>query len=169
MPKTLADASIKLTGTTTAPEDAVAASLTDLNGASAVDLMCGINKADYQLGATGNATVTEQEACKQGEGNAPGPATYAGSITPFWYLDEDRKPVEEEMEVWDFVKTPNATLHLFEREGKLATAPWEAGDEYDYYEVITGTPQPPSDRQSGYIKRVVPLHVQNHVRGVVSA
>ena len=36
---------------------------------------------------------------------------------------------------------------------------WAAGQEVSVYEVNTDTPQKPSDRNSGYIKRVVPLAV----------
>ena len=169
MPKTLADARIKLTALTTKPADVKAAKIAELTATGSVDLMCGINKADYKLGATGNGSVTEQEACKKGEGNAPGPATYEGSLTPFLYLDADGKLIDGDNKVWGLLKEDGATLHLFEREGKDANAAWEAGDAYEYYEATTGTPQPPSDRFSGYIKRTVPLFIQDHQSGVVAA
>jgi hypothetical protein len=169
MPKTLADARIKLTALTTKPTAPAAMTAADLTGAGAVDIMCSINKADYKLGATGNSSVTEQEACKKGEGNAPGPATYEGSVTPFWYLDADGKLIEADNAVWDLLKEEGATVYMFEREGKNAADAWLAGDEYEYYEVILGTAQPPSDRFAGYIKRTVPLFVQDHQHGVVAA
>lgn len=168
MPKTLADARIKLTALTTKPADVKAAKIAELTGIGAVDLMCGINKADYKLGATGNGSVTEQEACKKGEGNAPGPATFEGSLTPFLYLDADGKLTEGDNKVWGLLKAPGATLYLFEREGKDANAAWVAGDVYEYYEVVTGDAQPPSDRFSGYIKRTVPLFIQDHQSGTVA-
>jgi len=167
--KTLADANIKLTSAVTKPADVKAATVSELTATGAVDLMCGINKADYRLGATGNGTVSEQEACKKGEGNAPGPATYEGSVTPFLYYDTDGTLSEADNKVWGALKAPGATLHLFEREGKPANDPWVAGDVYEYYEVITGDAQPPSDRFSGYSKRTVPLFVQDHQSGVVAA
>lgn len=167
--KTLADANIKLTSAVTKPADVKAATISELTATGAVELMCGINKADYKLGATGNGTVSEQEACKKGEGNAPGPATYEGSVTPFLYYDTDGVLSEADNKVWEALKAPGATLYLFEREGKAATAAWAAGDQYEYYEVITGDAQPPSDRFAGYSKRTVPLFVQDHQSGTVAA
>lgn len=169
MPKTLADARVKLTALTTKPTKPAAMKVVDLQGIDAVDIMCSINKSDYRLGATGNSSVTEQEACKRGEGNAPGPATYEGSLTPFWYLDDAGKLIDADSIVCDLLKAESATLYLFEREGKSATSPWEVGDDYEYYEVILGTAQPPSDRFSGYIKRTVPLFIQDHQHGTLSA
>lgn len=167
MPKTLADARIKLTATITKPTAPKAMKVADLT--SGTDIMCSVNKADYKLGATGNNAVTEQEACKKGEGNAPGPATYEGSLTPFWYMDATGKLIEDDNDVWELLKQDGATVYLFEREGKDATEAWEAGDTYEYYEVVLGTAQPPSDRFAGYIKRTVPLFVQDHQSGVVAA
>ena len=167
--KTLADANVKLTSLVTKPVSVTAAKISELTATGAVDIMCGINKADYKLGATGNGSVTEQEACKKGEGNAPGPATYEGSLTPFLYYDDEGKLNVADNPVWEVLKTSGATLHLFEREGKAATDPWVSGDAYEYYEVITGDAQPPSDRFSGYSKRTVPLFVQDHQSGTVAA
>ena len=169
MPKSLADARIMLVALTTKPANVKAAKVTELAGAGAVNLMCFINKTDYKLGATGNDSVDEIEACKKGKGNAPGPATYEGSVTAFWYLDASGKPIVEEMKGWDLLKEDGATLHLFEFEPKSAGDTIVAADEYEYYEVVTGTAQPPSDRFSGYIKRTVPLFVQDHQHGVVAA
>lgn len=167
--KRLSDGNIKLTSVVSKPTAPDAANLADLTGAAVVDLTCGINKSDYKLGATGNSSVTEQEACKKGEGNAPGPASYEGSVTPFIYFGENDQPDTAENTAWDALKTPGTTLYLFEREGKAATAAWAAGDQYEYYEVITGDPQPPSSRMDGYVKRIVPLFVQDHQSGTVAA
>jgi hypothetical protein len=169
MPKTLADARIRLTALVVAPTAPKAMKVADLNATGAVELMCRINKSDYKLGATGNSSVAEQEACKKGEGNAPGPATYEGSLTPFWYLDSAGKLIELDNEAWALLKEEGATVYLFEREGPEASTPWAEGDTYEYYEVILGTAQPPSDRFAGYIKRTVPLFVQDHQSGVVAA
>ena len=169
MPKSLADAGIQLPTLTTKPANVKAAKVSELTATGVVNLMCFVNKSDYKLGATGNDSVDEIEACKKGKGNAPGPATYEGSLTAFWYLDTSGKPVSAEMKGWDLLKVPGTTLYLFEFEGKPQGTAIAAGDIYDYYEVVTGDPQPPSDRFSGYIKRTVPLFVQDHQSGVVAA
>ena len=169
MPKSLADAGIQLPTLTTKPVNVKAAKVSELTAAGVVNLMCFVNKSDYKLGATGNDSVDEIEACKKGKGNAPGPATYEGSVTPFWYLDASGKPIVEEMKGWDLLKQDGATLYLFEFEPTSAGDTIVAADGYEYYEVVTGTAQPPSDRFSGYIKRTVPLFVQDHQHGVVAA
>lgn len=169
MPKSLADAKIKLTGTTTKPESVAAAKISELTGSGAVDLMCGINKADYKLGATGNVTISEQEACKKGEGNAPGPAQYDGNLTAFMYLDVDGEPASGETAVYDFLDAEGATVFLFEREGKPSGAAWTAGDTYTWYEAVLGVLTPPDNRFEGYSKRTVKPFIQDSGTGVVAA
>lgn len=162
MPKSLADAKIRLDALTSKPTDPSKPTLAELTGAGVTPLMCHINKADYALGATGQDTVDEIEACKKGKGNAPGPASYDGSLTPFVYRDADGKISADEGAVLALLGDEGATLYLYEREGKPGTAEWAAGDTGDYYEVVLGVLKPPSDRFSGYEKRTVQLFVQDH-------
>ena len=159
MPKTLADGRILLTALTTAPANMKAPTLTELNAGKKIS--CRIMKSDYALGATGNSQITEQEMCKKGEGSAPGPATYGGSLTVFRYLDEAGKAVVSDDIAWDLLKEAGTTLWLVEREGPEESAPYATGDEVAVYEVITNTPTKPSDRFAGYIKRTIGLSVAN--------
>ena len=169
MPKSLADAKIKLDALKAKLTAPAAPKVSELTGATVTPLMCHINKADYQLGATGQDTVDEIEACKKGKGNAPGPATYEGSLTPFVYRDADGKISVDEGAVLTLLGDEGATIYLYEREGKPAASPWVAGDTGDYYEVVLGVLKPPSDRFSGYEKRTVQLFVQDHQKFTVVA
>ncbi|WP_159622673.1 hypothetical protein [Ruania rhizosphaerae] len=167
MPKTLADGRVKLTALTTKPADVAAITITELGAGT--EAACSINKSDYRLSATGSTPITEQEMCRKGEGNTPGPTQYEGSVTPFWYLDETGQPDPAAMEVWDLLKTKGTTLWLVERDGPEEDVDWAEGDEYVVYEVVTDEPQVPTDRFTGFIKRIVPLGVQWKETGVVAA
>ena len=169
MPKSLADANIRLDALKAKPPVPSAPKLSELGAVGALAIMCFINKSDYALGATGQDTVDEIEACKKGKGNAPGPASYGGSFTPFVYRDADGKLSVDEGKVLALLGEEGATIYLYEREGKSANAPWAVGDTGDYYEVVLGVLTPPSDRFSGYEKRTVQLFVQDHQKFTVSA
>ena len=169
MPKSLADAKIRLDALKTKPTEAAAPKVSELSGVGVTALMCHINKADYALGATGQDTVDEIEACKKGKGNAPGPATYEGSLTPFVYRDADGKISADEGKVLALLGEEGATVYLYEREGKPAAAAWATGDTGDDSEVVLGVLKPPSDRFSGYEKRTVQLFVQDHQKFTVAA
>ena len=82
--------------------------------------------------------------------------------------DETGKPVVAEDVLWEATKEKGSRLWFVEREGPKSSAPDATGDEYEVFEVITDTPQKPSD-MAGYIKRVVPLGVQDYRTGVVAA
>lgn len=157
MPKTLADGRIALVALTTPPKDLKAPTVAELTAGTRIE--CRINKSDYALGATDSDTIDEQELCKSGAAKDFGPASYEGSVTPFRYLTADGKADAENDVAWDMLKTKGTHLWLVEREGPLYDAAFEAGQEVSVYEVNTDTPQKPSDRNSGYIKRVVPLAV----------
>ena len=83
--KTLADGRIALVALTTKPANLSAPTPAEI--AAGKHLECQIMKSDYKLGSTGSSTISEQEMCKKGDGNAPGPASFEGSLTVFRYLD----------------------------------------------------------------------------------
>lgn len=157
-PRTLADGRIKLVAMTKRPADPSAPTVEELK--AGVELSCRILKSDYKLTATASDTLSgEAELCATGNSAALGPSNYEASISPFRYLDGEGKADPENDVVWDATKVKGTTLFLVEREGPLQEKEWAAGDEISVYEVITDTPQKPSDR-GGYIKRVVPMLVQ---------
>ena len=157
MPKTLADGRIALVALTKAPAKLDAPTVTELG--AGVRLECRINKSDYSLGATGSSTIDDQELCKMGSSQDFGPAAWAGSLTPFRYLTGEGVADKANDVAWDMLKEKGTHLWLVEREGPMADAAWAAVQEVSVYEVNTDTPQKPSDRNAGYIKRVVPLAV----------
>ena len=173
MPKSLADAKIRLddskTKVGTVVSNVLEVPITALEGVGVLALMCFINKADYALGATGQDTVDEIEACKKGKGNAPGPASYEGLLTAFAYRDADGNMNADESKVFNRLGEEGSTSYLYEREGKPGTAPWAVGDEGDFYEAVLGVQKPPSDRFSGYEKRTTQLFIQDHMRFKVVA
>ena len=167
MPLSLADARIKLYAWTERPTDPKNLTVADFEDAT--ELMCRINKADYQMRVSGNATVNEQEACKRGEGQAIGPEQYEGNLTPFWYLDpETGQPAEDEMTVADLLDG-NPHLCFAEIEGPAADEAVKAGDPYDYFEAGVGSGRAPDSRFEGYSKRSHQLFIDTHEKGVVAS
>jgi hypothetical protein len=167
MPTTLADARTRLAILTTKPADLAAPTVTELN--AGIDASCRILKSDYRLSPTASDTVGDAELCAEGNAVTFGASNYEGSVTPFWYLDEDGKSDVTDDVVYQALKEKGTELWFVEREGPRYDAAWAAGDVVEVYEVITDNPQKPSDR-AGYIKRVVPLGVQNaELSGVVAA
>lgn len=157
MPLRLSDGNIALYALTTRPKNLAAPTVEEIKKGVRVD--CAINKEDYKLGPTGSSTIGEVPLCKRGDGKSFGPSQYEGSVTPFWYLDENGRPVEAEMKVWNLFKTKGTTLYLVEREGPEADVEIAENDIVSVYEVITDVAQTPSGRTVGYIKRIVPLGV----------
>ncbi len=157
MPKTLADARIKLVALTTAPADPANPTATELN--AGVDLSCRILKSDYRLSATASDTIADTELCSEGNAVTYGASNYEGSVTPFRYLDDDGKADVANDVAWETLKEKGTELWLYEREGPHYSVAFEAGDEVEGYYVVTDNPQKPTDR-TGFIKRVVPLGVQ---------
>lgn len=167
MPKSLADGNITLLAFTTpltTPKALKAADLTE-----GIAVMGYINKSDYQLRVSGNESISEQEACKKGQGQAVGPEQYEGNLTPFWYLDVDGKPDADAMVVWDLLKEPGTELAFVEIEGLPCGETLADGLMYDYFEATTGSPKAPDSRFEGYSKRSVQLFISNHESGVLVA
>lgn len=160
MPKSLADGRVKVVALVAKPAIPTAPTVTEL--AAGIDISCRILSSDYALGPTTSDRIAEKELCKEGNANAIGASNYAGSLTPFRYFDPATKQASKiEDEVYQLLKAKGTTLFLYERQSaKKSTEPFAVGDEVDGYEVVTDNPQKPSD-MGGYIKRVVPLEVQD--------
>lgn len=156
-PRTLADGRIKLVAMTVQPADLKSPTVAELT--AGVELSCRILKSDYKLGATASDTISEPALCATSNTAALGPSNFEGSITPFRYLDETGKADAENDVAWEALKEKGTLLWIAEREGPMFDQDWAVGDEVSVYEVVTDTPQKPSDR-GGYIKRTVPLLVQ---------
>ena len=167
MPKTLADARTRLAILTTKPANLSAPLKTELD--AGIDASCRILKSDYRLSPTASDTVPDSELCSEGNAVTFGASNYEGSVTPFWYLDEDGKSDTADDVVYQALKEKGTELWFVEREGPRYDEPWTVGDPVEVYEVVTDNPQKPSDR-AGYIKRTVPLGVQRaELHAVVAA
>ena len=163
MPKTLADGRIKLTVLTQKPKDLRAPTVDELK--KGLEGSCQVLKSDYKLGATASETINEPALCTASNATVFGASNYGGSVSPFILKDEHGKTLADEATVWEALRTKGTTLWLVEREGPEYDKDYEVGDEIDIYEVVTDTPQKPSDR-TGYIKRTIPLGVQNAYENV---
>lgn len=166
MPKTLADARTRLTILLTAPVNPRAVTVAELE--AGIDASCKVLKSDYRLSPTASDTVPDTELCSEGNAVTYGASNYEGSVTPFWYLDEDGKSLVAEDEVYQALREKGTELWFVEREGPRYEDAHAGGDEYEIYRVVTDNPQKPSDR-GGYIKRTIPLGVQRAwLNGVVA-
>lgn len=161
MPKTLADAHIKLTFLTTRPEDLKALTVAEL--AAGIDAECHILKSDFKLGPVASDTVSgEAPLCASGNAAALGASNYEGTVTVFRYLDSDGKSDISEEVLFEALKEKGTTVWPVRRDGPIHTQEWAAGDEYSAFEALTDNPQDPSD-MSGYLKKTIPLLIQQGV------
>lgn len=164
MPKTLADARIRLRILATAPVNPEAVTVAAAN--AGIKAENRILKSDFKLGATNSDTVNDAELSSEGNAVTYGAGNYEGSMTPFRFLDEDGAPDDTADVVFEALREKGATVWILKSIGKHHTDAFVAGDEYELYEVVPDNYQDPSDR-GGFIKQVVPLGVQNAYRNLV--
>lgn len=166
MPLTLADGRHKVAVLTTKPADLSAITVTELT--AGINAAPKINKPDYRLSPTASDTVPDQPLSQEGNATTFGNSNFEGSITVLRFLDDQGQPEVAEDELWDAMKEKGTRLWIVDREGPKEGTAWTTGDEYEVFEIITDLPQKPTD-MVGYIKRPIPLGVQNYVRGAVAA
>lgn len=151
---------------------AVPESATLVEFQAGIDAGCRIVQSDFALGASDDNTVNEPALCDVVSADVPTTAKYDGSVSVFRYFN----PVTGKAEtgtggdvgdaVFQAMKLQGTTLFIARRDSmKLSTDPWEDGDEYELFEVITGTPQ--EGGQEGYLKKTVKLYVQRAWSGTV--
>lgn len=160
MPRSLADGRTKLTFLTTKPADPEKPTPTELN--AGLDFSCDVLSSDFTWGATDSDKIAEKALCSTSNANALGASNYQAGITVFRYFDATTgMPDATEDAKFEAVQEKGTTLWGYARRtGKLATDPWASGDEYYLgLEVVTDSPQPPSDL-GGYIKYRVPMEPQ---------
>lgn len=134
------------------------------------DLEDRILKQDFRLTPTTSDTVPDVPLGNEGNAVTYGASNYEGSVTPFRFLDDTTGAADVLNDVaWELLKEKGTRLWLAKRQGPNKAVAWTAAQEYDLFEVITDNPQDPTDR-SGYVKRVVPLGVQQAwLNGAVAA
>lgn len=159
MPRTLADGKKKFTILTTEPADPAAPTAAELN--AGVDYSCKVLSSDFMWGATDSDKVAEKALCDEGNANAIGASNYQAGMSLWRYFATAGgfDPVEDAG--FDAVMVKGTTLWGYARNtDKRSTEPWDDDDEiYLGAEVITDTPQPPSD-MAGFIKYRIPMEVQ---------
>lgn len=120
-----------------------------------------VMKSDYKLGSKGSTSVEEPVLGAQGKGTVPGPAEYEGQMSVYWYFDDNGQYASsDDNKAWELLCQTGREFDIYEREGKLPTAPFAAGDRVDWYHVAPGQPQKPDDRTT-YTKRTISLFISD--------
>lgn len=120
-----------------------------------------VMKSDYKLGSKGSTSVEEPVLGAQGKGTVPGPAEYEGQMSVYWYFDDNGQYANsDDNKAWELLCQTGREFDIYEREGKLPTAPFAAGDRVDWYHVAPGQPQKPDDRTT-YTKRTISLFISD--------
>lgn len=164
--KTLADGRTRWILLTTKPTDPNAVTLTE--ALAGLNVSCDVAKSGSRISATGSDSVSDPPLCSSTNAQAFGASNYEGSIAPFWYLDADGLYDSSDNAAMEAVKAKGTTLWLLEIEGPVATAETVAGEQYELFEVLTDNPQKPTETNT-YVKRNVPLAVQQAWKGVIAA
>ena len=158
MPKTIAEERIKVVALTTKPANIHAPKISEL--AAGKDLSCKILFSDFRLSPTASDTVNEPALCEPGNSAVPTKSNFEGSLTVFRFLDPvTGLAVAVEDEAWDLLKAKGTELWIYVRYGLKFSGAFAAGQDVEYYHVLTDEPQAPSDL-GGYIKKTIPLFVQ---------
>ncbi|GAA1046050.1 hypothetical protein [Rothia amarae] len=160
-PKTLADGRIRLAFLPTL-KDPSKPTVTELT--AGIDLSCRVLKSDFRASPVGSETVDEMAAlCETANASTPGQSNYEASMSVFRWFDATKPGQKDALGdvAYQAVKLKGTHGYLVKREtGKAYDAAWEAGDEIEVFEVVTDTPQSPSDA-GGYIRRIIPMFVQD--------
>lgn len=120
-----------------------------------------VMKSDYKLGSKGSSSVEEPVLGAQGKGTVPGPAEYEGQMSVYWYFDDNGQYANsDDNKAWELLCQTGREFDIYEREGKLPTAPFAAGDRVDWYHIAPGQPQKPDDRTT-YTKRTITLFISD--------
>ena len=134
-------------------------SVDELNAGQRLEMY--VMKSDYKLGSKGSTSVEEPVLGAQGKGTVPGPAEYEGQMSVYWYFDDNGQyATSDDNKAWELLSQTGREFDIYEREGKLPTAPFAAGDRVDWYHIAPGQPQKPDDRTT-YTKRTIPLFISD--------
>lgn len=137
MPKMLADEDDKLVSLTAAPVAKNAVKLTEAN--ANVDWSNQI-MADPKLGATGSSKINMPAMGEPRNSETFGKSGAEGEIVAFRYFATGQ-PAPAEETAFQAAMVKGTTLHLLRRTGgKVASAAFAVGDEYNYFKVITDDP-----------------------------
>lgn len=145
--------------------------LSELNGEGVLDVSCLVTSANYNLGSTGDDSISDPALCARGNSSVPGRTNYEAGMDFFRWKDA------ADDKAWTTFTGKGIGGFLVERIGQIPDGepaqdvPFKAGDEVRVYEVLTGTPAPLSPSTVGFEKFRVNFFVQDRVdeRAVVAA
>ncbi|MBA2952110.1 hypothetical protein GON03_19025 [Nocardioides sp. MAH-18] len=169
MPKSLADGHIKLAILTTAPANAAAPTIAELN--AGINAAARVLSSDFQWSPTDSDKVAEKALADINNVNALAASNFQAGMTIFRFFNASTgvaDPTEDSL--FTATKVKGTTLWIYARKtGKLETAAWASGDEiYLGGSVLTDLPQEPSD-MGGYIKKRIPLEPQQMYPNIAAA
>lgn len=141
-------------------------SVDELNAGQRLEMY--VMKSDYKLGSKGSTSIEEPVLGAQGKGTVPGPAEYEGQMSVYWYFDDNGQYANsDDNKAWELLSQTGREYDFYEREGKLPTAPFAAGDRVDWYHVAPGQPQKPDDRTT-YTKRTISLFISDALENTIT-
>lgn len=160
MPKSLAEAHVKIAVLTTPPANLAAPTVAELN--AGIQAASRILWSDWTWTATDSDKVNDRAVSDPNNVNALSGSNFSTGMTIFRFFNAGTgvaDPVEDSL--WTACRVKGTTLYIYERQtGKLETAPWASADEISLGgSVLTDLPQKPSE-MGGYIKRRIPLEPQ---------
>lgn len=158
MPKSLADGRKKVAILSTIPTNPAAPTVAQLT--AGIDAGPKILSSGFTLGATSSETVDEKPLSVAGNVKVFTTSNYEGEIQPFREFTSAGVADVAGDTVYQALKTKGTRVWIAVRfTSKLSTDPWVAGDEVSVYECVTDNPR--NAEATGYIKKIVPLSVEN--------
>ena len=135
--KTLADENYKISLSVTPPADMAAMTAVELN--EMLDASCLLAANGTRLSATASDTISDPAICQSANASVPGSSNYEASLVPFAYF-LDGKYVVEDNPVFEMVRERGATIYAYTRRGPAHDEPWDTGDIYSAFELVTDWP-----------------------------
>lgn len=168
MPKSLAQAHIKVAILTTQPANAAAPTVAELNGG--INAAARIVADDWTFGAQASDKVQEKSLADANNINALGASNYQLAFTLFRYFNAGTGAAEPtEDTLFTAVKTKGTRIWVYAREtGLLESAAWASSQEiFLGMEALTDSPQ--EMPATGYIKKRVECEPQAAYPNIAAA
>lgn len=165
MPRTLTNKRERWALLTSAP--------TNPNAVTVAEAEAGERAEDWldpesNISATGSTTTNAGAISDGFVPNVPVNKQGSGSITVIRDIDPVDGSPEPDEAIWPLVNTHGTELYVIKSVGVPDHLPFAGGQEYTLFRVITDEPADPTNRD-GFVRVVVPLHVQALWRGVIAA
>lgn len=158
MPKSLAQAHVKIAILTAAPANPNAPTTTELN--AGINAACTILDSDFVFSPTDSDKIAEKAVCDASNVNTLGASNFQAGMTIFRQFNAGTGVADPTTDnLFTAAKVKGTTLYIYVRKtGKLETAAWASADEINGMQVLTDLPQEPDN--TGFIKKRIPLEPQ---------